>query len=114
MMAAWQPNDPEFPEGAVLINVDHPVLRAQIEYWQGQYAEHFADDIEKDVIDAYGEIAVAKLAHSAFLSGIVPSKVIEEKMRSEEAMTMALLGLIGEEAVIAPRLGGKFKKQRHD
>ncbi len=112
MIAAWQPNDPEFPEGAVLINVEHPILQLQVEYWQNQYPEHFADEVGRAVLDVYGEIAVAKVAHSAFLSGLIPSKVIEEKLRSEEALTMALLGLIGEEAVIAPRLGGKFKKQK--
>lgn len=112
MLAAWSPNEPGYPQGAVLINVDHPVLRAEVEYWQAQFADHLADDIRKDVINAYGEIAVSKIAHSEHLRGQVPSKVIDEKFRSNEALTMSLLGLLAEEAVIAPRIGGKYKGVR--
>jgi len=112
MLAAWQPNDPNCPEGVVLLNVEHPVLTSQIEYWQSHYPDHFADEIADEVVKVYGELAVAKIAHSQHLRGIIPSQVIDEKLRSEEALTMALLGLIAEEAVLAPRLGGKFKKQK--
>jgi hypothetical protein len=96
----------------VLLNVEHPVLTAEIEYWQAQYPDHFADDIREDVIDTYGQIAVAKVAHSEHLKGEIPSSVVERELRSEAALTMALLGLIGEEAVIAPRIGGKYRKRR--
>ena len=112
MLAAWQANDPVFKEGAVLLNVEHPVLVAEIEHWQSQYPDIYADEIAKDVTDIYGEIAVAKVAHSEHLKGTLPSKVVEDDLRSEAALTMALLGLIGEEAVIAPRIGGKFRKRR--
>ena len=112
MMAAWQPNDPTAPEGVVLINVEHPVLAAEIEFWQSQYADHFADDIYQDVVDAYGQIAVSKVAHSEHLKGIIPSHVVDKQLRSDEALTMSLLGLIAEEAVIAPRIGGKYRKRR--
>lgn len=112
MLAAWQPHDPVYPEGVVLLNIDHPVLRTEIERWQSQFADHLADEIEQEVVRAYGEIAVAKVAHSEHLRTIVPSKVIDDEFRSEAALTMSLLGLIAEEAVIAPRLGGKFRKRR--
>jgi hypothetical protein len=112
MLAAWAPNDPVHPEGAVLLNVEHPVLTAEIEHWQAQYPDHLADSIREDVIDTYGQIAVAKVAHSEHLKGEIPSSVVENELRSEAALTMALLGLIGEEAVIAPRIGGKYRKRR--
>jgi hypothetical protein len=112
MLAAWQPNHPEYPEGCILINVEHPVLRTEIEYWQAQYPEHYSEEIEREVVAVYGEVAVAKVAHSEHLKGIVPSKIVEDEFRSEAALTMALLGLIGEEAIIAPRVGGKFRKRR--
>jgi hypothetical protein len=54
MLAAWQPNHPDHPEGVILLNVDHPVLRSVIEHWQLQYADHHAELIKNDVIDAYG------------------------------------------------------------
>jgi hypothetical protein len=112
MLAAWHPNDPVHQEGAVLINVDHPVIAAEIEYWQSQYPDIYADDIADDVTDIYGEIAVAKVAHSEHLKGTLPSKVVDDELRSEAALTMSLLGLVGEEAVIAPRIGGKYRKKR--
>jgi hypothetical protein len=63
------------------------------------------------VIGTYGEIAVAKVAHSEHLKAVLPSSTVESQLRSEAALTMALLGLIGEEAVIAPRIGGKFGRR---
>jgi len=112
MMAAWMPNDPDYPEGVVLINTDHAVLEAQILYWQSQYADHHADSIRQDVVGAYGEIAVAKVAHSEFLRNLLPSDTIDNELRSEAALTMALLGLMAEEAVISTRVGGKYGKRR--
>jgi hypothetical protein len=112
MLAAWAPHDPEHKQGVVLINIDHEVLRAQIAYWQSKYPDHWADDIEKEVVDAYGQIAVAKVAHSEYLKGLLPSKTVDDELRSEAALTMALLGLIAEESVIATRIGGKFKRQK--
>jgi hypothetical protein len=112
MLAAWQPNDPVHKEGAVLIVADHPVLMAEIEHWQAQYPDQYAEEIAKDVAAVYGEFAVAKVAHSEYLKGTIPSKTVDDDLRSEAALTMALLGLIGEEAVIAPRIGGKYRRRR--
>jgi hypothetical protein len=112
MLAAWHPNDPEFPEGVVLLNVEHPVLAEQIEFFQAQYPDHYADEIADNVIAVYGEIAVAKIAHSEHLKGMHASTVIEKDFRSGAALTMSLLGLISEEAVIAPRLGKLGVKRR--
>ncbi len=112
MIAAWQPHDPEHAEGVVLINRDHPVLVELVRSWQDQYADHHGAEIEHDVLNVYGEFAVAKIAHSEHLKSILPSHVVETELRSETALTMALLGLIGEEAVIAPRVGGKYAKRR--
>ena len=112
MLAAWQPRDPEHPEGVVLLNVEHPVLIEQIEHFQAQYPDHYADEIAEHVISAYGEIAVAKIAHSEHLKGLHPSFVIENDFRSNAALTMSLLGLLSEEAVIAPRLGRFGVKRR--
>jgi hypothetical protein len=112
MLASWMPNHPDHPEGAVLIKVDHPVLEAEIEHWQAQYPDHLADKISDEVVAVYGEIAVAKVAHSEYLKSVLPSSTVENDLRSDAALTMALLGLIGEEAVIAPRIGGKFGRSR--
>jgi hypothetical protein len=95
----------------VLLNVEHPVMEEEITYWQSQYADHLTEDVRKEVVACYGEIAVAKVAHSEHLKSVLPSSVVEGDLRSEAALTMALLGLIGEEAVIAPRVGGKFGRK---
>jgi hypothetical protein len=112
MLAAWYPNDPECPEGVVLINREHPVLLAEVEHWQGQFANVHVEAIRQDVVDAYGQIAVAKVAHSEQLKGLLPSRTVDDDLRSEAALTMALIGLVAEEAVIAPRVGGKYRKRR--
>ncbi len=112
ILAAWQPIAPDFPAGVVQINRDHPVLRSVIEYWQSQYADHHSGEIEKDVIAVYGQVAVSKVAHSAHLKGILPSHVIETEMRSDHALTMALLGLMAEDHLISTRIGGKYSKKR--
>jgi hypothetical protein len=96
----------------VLINVEHDVMREQIAYWQSQYPEHHAEEIAQEVIDTYGQIAVSKVAHSEFLKGIVPTQTIEKDLRSEAALTMALLGLMAEESVLATRIGGKIGRRR--
>jgi len=112
MLAAWQPHDPQYKEGVVLINVEHEVLREQITNWQARYPDHYAAEIEKEVVDVYGQIAVSKIAHSEYLKGIVPSQVVEKELRSDAALTMGLLGLMAEEAVLATRIGGKFSRKK--
>lgn len=111
-LAAWQPHDPEYPQGVVLLNVDHPVLEAEIEHYQSQYPDHLAHEVGEEVIKVYGELSVAKVAHSEHLKGVVPTHVIEVDYRSEAALTAGLLGLIAEEAVLAPRIGGKLGRRR--
>jgi hypothetical protein len=112
MMAAWVPKDPDHPEGVVLINSQHPVLAAQIEYWGSQYADHLRPEIENVVLSVYGQEAVAKVAHSEKLKGLMPAEIVEEGLRSEKALTMGLLGLMGQDALIAARLGAKFGKRK--
>jgi hypothetical protein len=106
MRAPWAPDDPMYKEGAVLTNIEHEVLRGQIAHWQQQYPDHWTEDIQQEVIDAHGQIAVAKVAHSEYLKGILPTKIVEEALRSEAALTMSLLGLMAEESVLATHIGG--------
>lgn len=112
MLAAWAPNDPQHPEGVVLLNVEHPVLARQIDRWQSMYADHHSEAIRDVVIQTYGEIAVAKVAHSEQLRKILPTATVEKDLRSNAALTMALLGLVAEESVISTRIGGRFGRKR--
>lgn len=110
MIAAWAPHHPEHPEGAVLVAIDHPVIEEQVAHWQSQYPPHLEEEVRKEVLAVYGEIAVAKVAHSEQLKRLLPSPEVESNLRSDGALTMALLGLISEDAVIATRIGGKLGK----
>ncbi len=112
LFAAWQPHDPEFPNGVVLLNVEHPVLLQQIAHYVSHYPDHLGEQVEQEVITVYQEMAVAKVAHSEYLRNVLPSHVVDEQLRSPHALTMGLIGLVGEDSIIAARLGGKFGKTR--
>jgi hypothetical protein len=62
--------------------------------WTGRlkYGNHHAEAIERDVLCVYGEMAVAKVAHSEHLKSILPTPVVGGDLRSEAAL-MAPLGL---------------------
>jgi hypothetical protein len=107
------PNDPDSPEGVVLLNSEHPVIQNQVEHWQGQYATHLAAEVLEEVKKVYGEVAVAKVAHSEHLRALLPDAAdVDDKLRTDESLTMALLGLIAEESMIATRVGGKLGTRR--
>lgn len=110
MLVAWSPHDPQYPEGVVLLNSDHPMIDMQIKYWQSQYAEHHADAVAQAVRAEYGQMAVSKVAHSEHFKGIIPVQIVETDMRSEPALTMSLLGLIAEENDIQTKLDSLFRK----
>jgi len=112
MIAVWMKNHPDHPEGAVLLNGDHPMLEAEVHRWQSMYADHLTEQVKNEVLAVYGEIAVAKIAHSEHLQGLLTAHQIEKELRSPAALTMSLLGLMAEEAVISTRIGGKFGKRK--
>jgi hypothetical protein len=112
MLAAWAPHDVESPEGVVLLNSDHPMVKKQTEYWQERYPEHYADEVADEIRMVYGQVAVAKIAHSEHFKGIIPASIVEQDLRSEAALTMSLLGLIAEEAILQDRLDARLKKPK--
>jgi hypothetical protein len=108
-LASWMPNDPEGP--TVLMNEEAPLLLEAIKYHRDQYPEIFADDIAKIVKDTYGEVAVCKIAHSQKLTKHVAEEELDQRYRSEEALTISLMGLLAEESLIAQRLGKLGRKK---
>ncbi len=107
-LAAWSPQDPMSPFGTVLLNANHPVMLAVVEEWAGCFPHVPRSEVEAIVHQVYGEVAVSKVAHSEHLKGILPKEVIEERLRSEEALTMALLGLMAEHSLIRVRRTTRF------
>jgi hypothetical protein len=102
-LASWVPNDPEGP--TVLMNRECPILLEAIKYHQEQYSDVYAQEVEEIVKNTYGEVAVCKVAHSQKLAKYVPEEDLDETYRSEAALTVALMGLLAEESLIAQRLG---------
>jgi hypothetical protein len=108
-LASWVPNDPEGP--TVLMNKEAPLLLEAIKHHQEQYPEVFAVEVEKIVKDTYGEVAVCKIAHSQKLTAYVAEDQIDLTYRNEAALTVALMGLLAEESLIAQRLGKLGRKK---
>ena len=101
-LALWAPNDPDGP--TVYINVNSPFIQKCVEDHQDMYPEIYADEIAQEIRQAYGEIAVTKVAHAQFFKAFISEQNIDTSYRTEEALTIALMGFMAEEAVIVPRL----------
>ena len=101
-LALWAPNDPAGP--TVYINVDSPILQEIVEYHQARYPDVFAEEVAKAIRQVFGEVAVAKIAHSQKLARMVASEVLDSEYRNEHALTTALMGLVAEESLIVRRL----------
>jgi hypothetical protein len=110
LMAQWAPNDPDGP--TVILNADAPMLLESIAYHQEQYPAVHSEEIQKIVKDVYGEVAVAKIAHSEKLAARgVSEEDLEQQYRSDQALTIALMGLMAEESLISQRLGRLGRKK---
>jgi hypothetical protein len=108
-LASWVPADPQGP--TVLMNRDCPFLLEAIKYHREQYPDVYAQEVEDIVRATYGEIAVCKIAHSQKLAKHVNEQDLDTLYRSEAALTIALMGLLAEESLIAQRLGKLGRKK---
>lgn len=108
-VALWAPNDPEGP--TVVINSDSQILQEIVEHHQAQYPDVHAEEVGITIRGVFGEIAACKIAHSQKLSRKVPREQLDREYRSEQALTIALMGLLAEEAVISQRLGKLGRKK---
>src|SRR5262249_40592851 len=108
-VALWAPNDPDGP--TVLINTETPILQEVVQYHQGQYPEVYAEEVEKIVWEVFGEVAACKVAHSQKLLRNVATQELDKDYRSEQALTVGLMGLLAEESLIAQRLGRLGRKK---
>jgi hypothetical protein len=95
----------------VWINREAPVLVESIKYHQEQYPEVYAEQVQETIMHVFGEIAVAKVAHSQKLRKFLTDEELRDEYRNEAALTIALMGLLAEESLIAQRLG-KFGRKK--
>jgi hypothetical protein len=112
MIAAWEGPNKAHPNGLIQLDETHAVIRGQIEYWQSQYPSVLATEVKDIVKDAYADVAIAKVSHMHALSGPVISEGQLATMLMNPALTASLVGLLGEDALITPRLGGLGAKRR--
>ncbi len=108
-LALWAPNDTEGP--AILINVESPILQEVIEYHQTQYPDVYAEEVAKTIRQVFGEVGACKIAHSQKLAKNISEEELDRVYRNEQALTVALMGLMAEESVIAQRLGKLGRKK---
>jgi hypothetical protein len=86
-------------------------MLSSIKYHPDQYPDVHAEEIGQAVMAVYGEIASAKIAHSQKLAFRISVQELDSDYRSEKALTIALMGLLAEEAGISQRLG-RFGQKR--
>jgi hypothetical protein len=112
MMAAWEPPNKSHPSGLIQLDRTHPVICGQIDYWQAQYPRALSDEVERIVKAAYEDVAISKVSHLHSLTGPVISEERRDEMLQNPSLTAALVGLLGEDALITPRLGGLGSKRK--
>jgi len=108
-VAQWAAHDPSGP--TVILNQEAPLILEAIKFHQEQYPDVHAEEIQKIVMQVYGEVAVSKIAHSQKLANRVSEEDLDDLYRSDEALTFSLMGLLAEETVIAQRLGRLGRKK---
>lgn len=112
IFAVWNPQSVANPHGLVQLNLEHPVLQEEIRYWAPQYPTHLEEDVVKVIKDTYAQMAVATVVHSEALRPHLERRDVLEQMRSPEALTASLLGLVSAAALIGPTLGGALGRRR--
>jgi hypothetical protein len=105
-LALWAPHDPSGP--TVLLNVDSPILEEAVKHHVELYPDVYSEEVSETVRRVFGEVAVAKVAHVQKLSQHIPEEVLDRDYRSEQALTVGLMGLLAEESLVGSRLGGKL------
>jgi hypothetical protein len=105
---AWMKPNKDKPTGLVQLGRDFPVIVEVKKYWRLQYADHLGDEIDRIIEDVYGEVMVARLAHSEELATDPRwgRAKLELELRSPAPLTMALLGLLSEDHLISARMAG--------
>ena len=111
--AMWQPAEGE--SGTVVLNQDHPLFTTEIQHWQATRSSHHANGVRDTVQEVYSELAIAHVAHIRNFSGsksgntVITDDLVKQMLESS-ALTAALSGLLGAEAMMQTRLGGRFGK----
>lgn len=112
IFAMWNPPSPANPDGLVQLNTGHPIFKEELLFWASQYATHLEDDVKEVIQKVYAQMIAANIAHGEALKAHLNSTEQLDKMRSPEALTASLLGLVGASAMIGTALGGALGRRR--
>lgn len=106
--AAWSGPSSSKPSGMIQLAIDFPAIAEVIKYWTAQYPDHLSGQIVEIIKKVYGEVMVARLAHSEQLvrDASWGQAQVDAELRSQAALTMSLLGLLSEDQLIASRITG--------
>lgn len=112
MFAVWNPPSVANPRGLIQLFLDHPIFKEEVQFWVPQYPPHREQEVIETIKTVYAELAIATVAHSESLKRYLERREDLDKLRSPEALTSALLGLVGASAILGPRLGGAIGRRR--
>lgn len=113
VLASWEaPSAANEHRGRLFVNRDHVVIKKHIGEVQRTFAGN-DDEIAGEVVAVYGELGVAHVAHSERMKGtLMSARDVDAKLRTDEALTMALLGMWQVDTILLPRLSGKMVKRK--
>ena len=75
-------------------------MKEVITYHQWKYRDIYGEQVSRTICQAFGEVAACKIAHSQKLMKEITEQEIDRDYRNEQALTLALMGLIAEESLI--------------
>jgi hypothetical protein len=114
--ASWVKPNKDHPTGVIQLARDHTVMAEVKKYWRDMYPAKPGEKVDAIVEEVYGEVMVARVAHSEHFMGD-PNwgrNDVEEQLRSPAALTMSMLGLFSEDSILTDRmannLGGRRRK----
>lgn len=114
--AVWNTPSLAQPNGLVQLARDFPAIVEVKKYWRDQFPDHHGDKIDDVIEETYGEVMIARIAHSESLVSHPTwgSNRVKDELRSPAALTMAVLGLLSEDHIIATKLAGLLGKRKKD
>jgi hypothetical protein len=83
-----------------------------IKYHLDRNPDVHAEEIDWTILRTFGDVAASKIAHSQKLTRYITEQEVDDAYSSEEALTVALMGLMAEDNLITQRLA-KLGRQRN-
>jgi histidine kinase/DNA gyrase B/HSP90-like ATPase len=86
----------------ILLNEDHRIIAEQIERWQARYPDHVAETVATKVREVYKAAVLSVFLATEALS--MGKQAREERFRTPDALTLALMGYFREDEILRQQL----------